>query len=88
MSLGLGEIARACGLSDTYLSRLFKEQVGMPLNQYRNSIRLRAFMEACNRPNKSTILECVYAAGIGSYAQFYKVFKRHYGKGPREFLSV
>jgi AraC-like DNA-binding protein len=86
-SLGLGAVARSCGLSDTYLSRLFKEQVGVPINQYRNAIRLRAFMEAYTRPRKSTILECVYAAGFGSYAQFYKVFRRHYGEGPREFLA-
>jgi AraC-like DNA-binding protein len=49
--------------------------------------RLRVGMEQYTRPDKSTILECVDAAGFGSYAQFYKVFRQHYGEGPCEFLA-
>lgn len=30
--------------------------------------------------------EAVYAAGFGSYAQFYKVFTQAYGRGPRACL--
>ena len=84
---GLTELAAKCGISETYLSRLFKEQVGVPLNHYRNSVRLRAFMEHYRSPPKKTILESVYAAGFGSYAQFYKVFMKSYGYGPREYLK-
>jgi AraC-like DNA-binding protein len=88
LSLSVPEIARMGGVSETYLSRLFKKQVGVPIHQYRNAARLRAFLEHYHQPVKRTILECVYAAGFGSYAQFYKVFQRHFGVGPREFLKV
>jgi AraC-like DNA-binding protein len=84
----LPELAKACSISETYLSRLFKQQVGMPLNAYRNAIKLRLFMQHFHQPEQRTILESVYAAGFGSYAQFYKVFHRHYGCGPREYLQV
>jgi len=87
LSLDLKEIARRCAVSESYLSRLFKEQVGVPLSHYRNSVRLRAFMEDYRRPGKRTILESVYAAGFGSYAQFYKVFLKFHGRGPREYLA-
>lgn len=85
-AMGLAELSEKCGISETYLSRLFKEQIGVALNYYRNSVRLRAFMEHYRTPPKKTILECVYAAGFGSYAQFYKVFTQSFGHGPREYL--
>ncbi|MEX0322778.1 MAG: helix-turn-helix domain-containing protein [Puniceicoccaceae bacterium] len=85
--MGLTQLAGKCGISGTYLSRLFKEQIGVPLNHYRNSVRLRAFMEHYRTPPRKTILECVYSAGFGSYAQFYKVFIQSFGLGPREYLK-
>ena len=85
---GLSELADQCSISETYLSRLFKEQVGVPLNHYRNRVRLGAFMDLYRQPSGKTILECVYEAGFGSYAQFYKVFSRSYGCGPREYFKV
>jgi len=88
LDLGLTEIARQSGISVTYLSRLFRKQVGVPLNHYRNAVRLRVFMDYYRSPEKRTILESVYAAGFGSYAQFYKVFLRAYGSGPREYLNA
>ena len=84
----LPAIAKRCAVSESYLSRLFKDQVGVPMNQYSNSARLRAFMEDYHRPGKRTILESMYAAGFGSYAQFYKVFSAFYGYAPREYLAA
>ncbi len=82
----LGRLAKQCGLSEGHFSRLFARQVGVPLNRYRNSLRLARFWELHHKGNKSTIMESVYAAGFGSYAQFYKVFTEVYGNGPRECL--
>ena len=84
----LPELAAHCGVSPAYLSRLFKDQVGMALSHYRNALRLRRFMEDYQRPGKRTLLESVYAAGFGSYAQFYKVFHAFHGQGPRTFLAA
>lgn len=83
----LGRLARRCGVSEAYLSRVFGRQVGVPLSRYRNSLRLARFWEHYRRPPQKTVAEAVYAAGFGSYAQFYKVFSQAYGCGPREGLG-
>jgi methylphosphotriester-DNA--protein-cysteine methyltransferase len=79
----LSRLAKACGVSEAYLSRIFVRQAGIPLNRYRNSLRLARFWDHYRKPEQKTLAEAVYAAGFGSYAQFYKVFKQTYGSGPR-----
>jgi methylphosphotriester-DNA--protein-cysteine methyltransferase len=79
-------LAGRCGVSETYLSRIFHRQVGVPLSRYRNSLRLGRFWENYRHPVQKTITEAMYSAGFGSYAQFYKVFAEAYGRGPRECL--
>ncbi len=83
----LDALSRACGASKSYLSRTFHRQVGVPLHQYRNSLRLARFFEVYRGAGESTMAEAVYGAGFGSYAQFYKVFTQAYGCGPRECFS-
>jgi AraC-like DNA-binding protein len=83
----LSELAKACGTSKSYLSRMFRRQIGVPLNRYRNSLRLSRFFDEYRQPDQKTLAEAVYAAGFGSYAQFYKVFTQAYGRGPREAMA-
>ena len=82
------QLARACGVSEAYLSRTFRQQVGVPMSRYRNSLRLSRFWQHYRRPEQTTLAEAVYAAGFGSYAQFYKVFTHTYGRGPRACLAL
>jgi len=82
----LGRLALRCGVSQAYLSRVFGRQMGVPLSRYRNSVRLVQFLEHYRRLEQKNITEAVYAAGFGSYAQFYKVFTQTYGCGPRSGL--
>ncbi len=83
----LNTLARRCGISAAYLSRTFRAQIGVPISRYRNSVRLGRFWESRNNPRIHTITEAVYAAGFGSYAQFFKIFKEAYGRGPRKSLA-
>jgi AraC-like DNA-binding protein len=83
----LGGLARRCGVSEAYLSRVFRRQIGVPLSRYRNSLRLARFWTAYRQPAQRTVSEAVYEAGFGSYAQFYKVFTQAYGRGPRACLG-
>jgi len=83
----LAQLARQCGLSEAHFSRMFGQQVGVALNRYRNSLRLARFWEHYRKPVQPTILEAVYEAGFGSYAQFFKVFTEAYGEGPRKHLK-
>jgi methylphosphotriester-DNA--protein-cysteine methyltransferase len=83
----LGELAKACGASKSYLSRTFHRQIGVPLNRYRNSLRLARFFEEYQQSDQKNLAEAVYAAGFGSYAQFYKIFTQAYGRGPRDAMN-
>ncbi len=83
----LSVLAEQCGVSESYLSRTFGQQIGVPLSRYRNSLRLSRFWEAYLQPGKRTLADTVYGAGFGSYAQFYKVFAQTYGQGPRASLT-
>lgn len=86
-SAPLESLAGRCGVSAAYLSRVFARQVGISLTRYRNSARLARFWEHHRRAGGGTnVTEAMYAAGFGSYAQFYKVFKDAYGRGPRRHL--
>jgi methylphosphotriester-DNA--protein-cysteine methyltransferase len=82
----LARLAHRCGVSEAFLSRIFGRQMGVSLSRYRNSVRLGRFLEYYRRAEGKTITEAVYAAGFGSYAQFYKVFAQAYGCGPRSGL--
>jgi AraC-like DNA-binding protein len=84
----LAALAQRCGASPAYLSRVFARQVGVPLSRYRNNVRLGRFWTHYRAESQPTITEAMYAAGFGSYAQFYKVFAQAYGCGPRECLGV
>jgi len=85
---GLGQLAQRCAVSEAYLSRVFRRQVGVPLSRYRNSLRLSRFWEAYRHPEQKTVTEAMFEAGFGSYAQFYRVFAQAYGEGPRACLRM
>jgi methylphosphotriester-DNA--protein-cysteine methyltransferase len=81
----LAQLAKRCGVSEAYLSRVFARQVGVPLSRYRNSTRLGRFLELRRAAGGGrTLTELAYEAGFGSYAQFYKIYVQAYGQGPRE----
>ncbi|HJP73961.1 MAG TPA: AraC family transcriptional regulator [Pseudonocardiaceae bacterium] len=78
----LPHLARVVGLSPSHLSRLFKAQTGIPLNRYRNQQRLHRFHLAYGNGEHTTALAAALAAGFGSYAQFYRVFRQETGRNP------
>jgi len=83
----LRRLAGCCGVSAAYLSRTFGRQIGVPLSRYRNSLRLSRFWTHFRESGRKNLTAAVYAAGFGSYAQFYKIFTQAYGCGPREAMS-
>ncbi len=85
--LSLRSLAGRCGASEAHLSRMFSQQIGVSVSRYRNSIRLRRFLEFFRQPGRKTITEAAYGAGFGSYAQFHRVFIQEYGSSPRECLT-
>jgi AraC-like DNA-binding protein len=85
----LGKLASECGASAAYLSRTFKQQVGVPISRYRNTMRLERFWEIRNKATRHmTLSEAVYEAGFGSYGQFSKIYRATFGRSPKEIDKV
>jgi len=81
---GLGELARRSGLSPARLSRLFKQQTGIALVDFRNRQRIERFLQLYGAGQRMTLLDAALDAGFGSYPQFHRVFKRVMGISPGE----
>jgi AraC-like DNA-binding protein len=81
-ALSLDELAHRAGLSATRLSRLFKEQTGFALVEFRNRQRVERFLEIYGTGQRRTMLDAALEAGFGSYPQFHRVFKRLMGYSP------
>ena len=78
----LSALARQCGLSPSHLSRLFTAQVGMSISRFRNQQRLERYLSLTRDGRHGSTLRAAHAAGFGSYAQFYRVFRDATGRSP------
>ena len=81
----LDELARRSGLSASRLSRLFKQQTGVALVDFRNRQRIERFLQIYGTGQRLTMLNAALEAGFGSYPQFHRVFKRVMGSSPGKY---
>ncbi len=80
----LERLSKETGLSYTYLSRYFKNTVGMSFNNYVNHLRIN---KACYLLNNTdnTVLQCSLETGYTSLRSFNRNFKLITGKTPKEY---
>ena len=84
-TLSLDGLARRSGLSPARLSRLFKQQTGIALVDFRNRQRIERFLQIYGTGQRLTMLDAALEAGFGSYPQFHRVFKRVMGGSPVKY---
>lgn len=84
-TVGLNDLARHAGLSPARLSRLFKQQTGTALVDFRNRQRIERFLALYGAGQRMTMLEAALEAGFGSYPQFHRVFKRVLNCSPKQY---
>lgn len=77
-------LARMCGASSSWLSRLFRQQMGVSLVDFRNRHRIERFFELYREKPQQNIMDLASVAGFGSYAQFHRVFRKTLGFRPAE----
>ena len=82
----LDALASVCHISRPHLSRLFREQLGQSLTDYRNRQRADRFAQLVGRGGRMTLTQAAFAAGFGSYPQAFRVVKRLTGQSPRAWL--
>ena len=81
------ELASKLDISVSRLARVFKQEMGMSLVDYRNRLRLERFQTLVDAGGEN-LLDAALAAGFGSYAQFHRVFRAARGATPREYLRT
>lgn len=79
-------ISATLHISLSRLARLFKQETGQSLVDYRNRLRLERFQMLVDSGGEN-LLEAALASGFGSYAQFHRVFRAWSGTTPREYLQ-
>lgn len=84
-ALSLEELAHHAGLSAPRLSRLFKEQTGFAMVDYRNRLRVQRYLDIYGTGQRMTMLDAALEAGFGSYPQFHRVFKNVLGCSPAKY---
>jgi len=87
-SKNLKTLAQETRISPSQLSRLFKRQAGVSITDFRNSLRLDAFVDRCYGARDSAMFAIARDAGFGSYAQFSRVFRRQMGCSPETYYRL
>jgi AraC-like DNA-binding protein len=86
-SLGGEKLAAELGISLSRLARIFKDELGLSLVDYRNQLRLERFTVLVEGGG-TNLLKAALEAGFGSYAQFHRVFRAARGRTPREYFAA
>ncbi|GIW76655.1 MAG: hypothetical protein KatS3mg104_1718 [Phycisphaerae bacterium] len=83
-NIRIDHLAAGAGISVGQLSRLFRQQMGIRLVDYRNHRRLQQFLSLYRR-GTMTALSAALQSGFGSYPQFHRVFRAQIGESVRSF---
>jgi AraC-like DNA-binding protein len=78
-------LAEKCGLSRSRLSRLFKQQAGVSLVEYRQRQCLERFLALYGSGRRITLLDAALQAGFGSYPNFHRIFKHLMKQSPADY---
>lgn len=84
---GLTDVAHKAGLSASRLSRLFKQQTGLTLVDFRNRKRIERFQQIFGSGQSETLLDAALEAGFGSYPQFHRICREVLGCSPNEYAK-
>lgn len=82
----LAELAGLSGLSPSGLSRAFRQQVGTPLFEHINNIRVRKACLLLKR-TEAGVLEIAYSVGYNNVSFFNRCFRRLMGMSPRQYRA-
>lgn len=79
------DMAERCDLSPRRFTALFKAQTGLTFSHYLNQLRVEYAQQRLQQTGH--ILYACYESGFNDPAYFYRVFKKHTGQTPGQYLS-
>jgi len=82
--ISLDEAAKAIAINSSYLSHIFKEELGKGFSEYLNYIRVQAAKKLILK-DSMTVKSIYSEVGFNNYNYFFKVFKDIEGITPVEF---
>ena len=84
--LSLSDIGDELNLSPAYINQIFKSNVGIPLKHYINEEKAKKIAELLQTRSLSFKTACSNV-GINDISYGYRLFKKHMGLTPGEFMS-
>lgn len=84
--LKLSDLAEEIGLNESYLSRLFKKQVGMNFSEYVNITRLKQAKRLLVE-NGMTVGAVAREVGYNSESYFSRIFRQYEDLSPKQYVS-
>lgn len=85
-SISISDIARQLNIDRSYFSSIFKKSTGLAPQLYLNNLRLERAAELMVRYGQSPSTAAV-SSGYPDIYNFSKMFKRHFGLSPREYIK-
>lgn len=82
--LKVAALAKHFQISREHLSRVFREETGMPLHEYIIRFRLRLAIDLL-RHSQLSIKEIAIRCGWHDYSNFYRIFSKRFDRTPQEF---
>lgn len=85
--ISLEEIAKKYGYSLSYISRIFKNEVGMTFQEYVQSIRIQESYRLLINTSKK-VLDIAMSVGYSDVRFFYDIFKKQTGMTPTQYRKA
>lgn len=79
------QVSEQLQMSKGYLLRLFKQEMGMTLNDYLTNVRIEKAKELLRKPGGFKVYEISELVGYADYAYFTKLFKKMVGSTPKNY---
>lgn len=83
--MSLNVVAEAVGVNSSYLSNIFKKELGVSLSRYIMSVRLAEARKLLGQYPNRTLIEIAEAVGYTDVYYFSKNFKSCYGIAPSKY---
>ena len=84
-SINIAEISEVCKISRSYLTRKFKEEIGVSVHDYVTNLRI---LKATQLLGEKSVAETAFLLGFCDSSHFISVFKKVFGMTPTEYIGA